>query len=180
MELQKIEPLLMDYALGATTPEVSALIEAYQEKDAQVQANLEQWRGVAQLARRAIPTEETVTVPIFPRQLLQSARRTMLWRRAAVWGAALAACLMLGYFAGSVGHHCSDMAAPLGGAPTTSVAITSVAPGSPAAALPVAAVGNFGSAAWWRAMAQRNAARPVRSSSNSFGNLSDLLQRFGG
>jgi anti-sigma-K factor RskA len=173
MELQKIEPLLMDYALGATTPEVSALIEAYQEKDAEVRTRLEQWRGVAQLAQRAIPAEESVTAPIFPRRKLQSARRTMLWRRAAAWGAALAACLMLGYFAGSQRRDRVETVATLGGAKVATLAA--------AADVPVAAVENFGSQAWWRAVAQQNADRPVRSSSSySFGNLSVLLQRFGG
>ncbi|HTQ37828.1 MAG TPA: hypothetical protein VMJ32_02305 [Pirellulales bacterium] len=175
MELQKFEPLLLDYALGVTTSEVSALIEAYQDKDADVRTQLEQWRGVAQLARRVIPTEEAVTVPIFPRQLLQTAGRTMWWRRAAVWGAALAACLAVGFFAGSVSQRHSEALA------RSSLSAGSLVASAPAVEhLPVAAVENFGSPSWWQAMAQRSADRTIRSPSYSIKNLPVLFHQLGG
>jgi hypothetical protein len=171
MELQNIEPLLLDYAWGATTPEVSALIEAYQEKDAEARSALEQWREVAQLARRAIPAQESITVPIFPWGRLQGIRRTAQWRRAAVRCAALAACLMLGYLMGSQVRDRAGMTATLNGARPTLATTTDV---------PVAAVKDFGSPSWWRAMAQQNANRPVRSSPYSFKNLSILFHQSGG
>jgi hypothetical protein len=174
MEPQKFEAIFMDYALGATTPEVAALIEAFQEKDADVRRHVAEWRGVTALARRAIPAQEFVNVPIFPRSRLQNALRSAQWRRTAVWGAALAACLMLGYFVGKRGFDRVEVPASSSGVPTALVA-------APAAAnVPVAAVNEFWSQSRLVAEAQRSAGQPVRSGSNAFGNLSVLLRQSGG
>jgi hypothetical protein len=173
MEMQKIGPLLMDYALGATDAEVSALIEALAAKDADVQTQLQQWGEVTALAKRAEPEREMANVPVFPRQELESARRVAIWRRTAVQIVALAACLMLGFFAGS---RLSGRAA-VSSNDAPQIAVTS-APVTGEG--PVAAVKDFWSPARLMAVAQSNAERPAPARSSSVGNLSTVFSQFGG
>lgn len=156
MEMQVIEPLLMDYALGATDVEVSALVEALAAKDGQVQVQLQEWGEVAALAKRAEPMREMADVPVFPRQELESARRARIWRRATVQVAALAACLMLGFFVGSqVNGRNRELELP--GAVSQMVVTHTTIPGE----VPVAAVKEFWSPARLIAVAQSNAERPA-------------------
>jgi anti-sigma factor RsiW len=163
MDTQKIELLLMDYALGATTPEVTALIEAYQETNPQVRAEVAQWRDIAAVARQAMEEKKSATPPVFPRRQLHSAGRHAQWRKAAVRITALAACLFLGYVAGS---QWNNRAAT----PATATAVSA----------PVAAVENFWSMSRLRAVAERDAAQSARPSASSVRNPSVLLQQFGG
>jgi anti-sigma factor RsiW len=100
MDTEKIESLLMDHALGATSADVAALIEAYIAKDDAARAKLEEWRqlaGSAKLALRADP----MILPAFPRQALQRSQRRKVFRLAA-WGAGMAACVALGFALGSL------------------------------------------------------------------------------
>jgi anti-sigma-K factor RskA len=176
MDTQKIEPLLMDYALGATSAEVSALIEAFQERDADVQACLRQWQEIADLTRRATAPHETVAVPVFPRSRLQTAQRTAQRRRTAVRVAALAACLLLGYLIGTEAHGRPDVASLAKSVPMTMVV-------SPASAdVPVATMNDFWSQSRLLAAMQRTSNRQPksRSSWNAIGNLWVLFHPSGG
>jgi len=176
MDMQKIEPLLMDYALGATSAEVSALIEAFQERDIEVRARLRQWQEIADLTRRATAPHETVAVPVFPRSRLQTAQRTAQWRRAAVWGAAMAACLVLGYMIGTQAHDRPEVVSLAAGLPKTRLA-------APAASdVPMATVNDFWSQSRLLAAIQRTSNRQPksRSSWNSIDNLSVLFHQSGG
>jgi anti-sigma factor RsiW len=176
MDMQKIEPLLMDYALGATSAEVSALIEAFQERDADVQACLRQWQEIADLTRRATAPHETVAVPVFPRSRLQTAQRTAQRRRTLVRIAALAACLLLGYLIGTEAHGRPEIASLTAGLPKTTLAT------SASADVPVATANDFWSQSRLLAAMQRTSNRQPksRSSWNSIGNLSVLFHPSGG
>jgi anti-sigma factor RsiW len=177
MDLNKIEPLLIDYALGAAPLEVAALIEAYVEKDAAAHSQLAQWQKVVDLAQRAIPESSTAHDPaaitVFPAGQLQIAKRHARWRKAATLATALAACLALGFFAGIQIN-----------LPLNKIAVASTRgnqqPASATAELPIAAVQNFGSPAWWRTVVQQNANRPERSSTYTLQNLSALFHPTGG
>ena len=173
MEMQKIEPLLMDYALGATDTEVSALVEALAAKDGHVRTQLEQWGEVAALAKRAEAVREMANVPVFPRQGLESARRAAIWRRTAVQVAAIAACLMLGFFVGSVNERNRELTLT-GDMPQMVVANTTIA-----GEVPVAAVKEFWSPARLVAVAQSNAERPAPARS-PVGNSSTMFFQSGG
>ncbi len=169
MDLQKIEPLLLDYALGATPPEVAALVEAYLETDTAARSQLAQWQSMVGLARRAIPEQAAAgAIPAFPHRQIQTAHKRARWQKAAAWAATMAACLTLGYFAGN----------QIRTQPNTS---TNIAAGdaqqqaSVTVEQPIAAVRNFGSPAWWRAMAQQNAKRPDRPSTYT---LKDLAAKY--
>lgn len=176
MDTQKIEPLLMDYALGATSAEVSALIEAFQERDADVQARLQQWQEIADLTRRAIAPHETVAVPVFPRSRLQTAQRNAQRRQTLVRIAALAACLLLGYLIGTESHGRPEVASLAAGFPKIRFA-------TPACAdVPVATVNDFWSQSRLLAAIQRTSNRQPKSQSswNSIGNFSVLFHPSGG
>jgi hypothetical protein len=92
--------LLMDHALGATTPETAAMIEALAQKDPGVLARLNEWRGITDLARRA-SADAPAALPEFPRQLNRS-RRIGEMRRFTGWGLAMAACIVAGFFLGNI------------------------------------------------------------------------------
>ncbi len=172
MDTQKIEPLLMDHALGATTPEVGALIEAFQEKDTEVRARLEKWLEVAELARRAMEERAVTALPAFPRRQLQVARRGMQRRRMLAWSGGLAACVLIGYLLGNRGHD----------HPATPAAVTAdPRPTSEAAVdVPVAGVKDLWSISRLRASAERNASRPVRSSATTLWNRWISFHQLGG
>lgn len=161
MDTQKIEPLLMDYALGATTPEVAALIEAFQETNADVRAQVSRWQNVANVARQAMDDGISNPLPVFPRRRLQSAQQRARWLWSAVRTAALAACLLLGYLAGIQGH---DRTSPAG-------AVSDV---------PIAAVHDFWSTERLRAVAEQDQAQKRGPTASGFRNPSLLLQQFGG
>ena len=172
MDTQKIEPLLMDHALGATTPEVGALIEAFQEKDTEVRARLEKWLGIAKLARRAMEETVVTALPAFPQRQLQVARLGTQRRRMLVWSAGLAACMLIGYLLGSRGH----------GHPATPAVVTADPRPTLAAAVavPLAGVDDFWSIERLRASAERDAARSVRSSANTLWNRWTSFHHLGG
>jgi|SRR5271170_8016435 len=99
MNTEKIESLLLDHALGATSGDVAALIEAYVAKDDAARAKLEQWRQLAGSAKRALQAGP-VMLPAFPRQALQRSQHRKVLRLAA-WGAGMAACVAVGFAIGS-------------------------------------------------------------------------------
>jgi anti-sigma-K factor RskA len=181
MDMQKIEPLLMDYALGGTSPEVSALIEALQEKDTGVRTEVDQWRSVAALARQTAPAEAAVNVPVFPVRRLKRARRVARVRQAAVWCSALAACLVLGYLVGNA-HGDRTKLATLAGQPAGVATVSSIAVNAMGESVPVAAVIDFWSPSRLIALAQRNSNRPIPtpSSWSGFSDPSTRLHSFGG
>ncbi|HZZ29702.1 MAG TPA: hypothetical protein VFE46_17025 [Pirellulales bacterium] len=175
MDLQKIEPLLIDYALDVAPPEVMALVEAYVEKDAVAGAQLVQWQSVVGLARRAIlnrnSTLALAAIPVFPRRRLQTAQRRTRMRKGATWAAALAACLTLGFFAGSQTQRQPN---------ATAAASGNQKPALGTAERPIAAVRNFGSLAWRRAMVQQIADRPEQPSNYALKDLMILYHPTGG
>jgi hypothetical protein len=178
MEPQQIEPLLIDYALGAASPEVSTLIEAFQAIDVDLKSRINQLRQLTELARQAIPAYQTLTVPLFPHRQLQSARRLSQWRRRAVRIAALAACLLLGI---SIGNRLRSPAMTSATTATALLSSTSTT-AAPADAVPVAAVDDFCSYSRFLAVTQRNVDRPAHSQPawHSFNDLSLLFHPLGG
>ena len=170
MDMQKIEPLLMDYALGGTSPEVSALIEALEEKDAGVRTEVDHWRSITALARQTAPVETAASVPLFPARWLERAGRVARYRQAAVWCAALGACLMLGYVIGNAQGD-RGQSATLTGKPVAIATSSNVS---------TVAVDGFWSPARLIAIQRESQRSQAQSSWNSFNKLSILFHPSGG
>ncbi|HUO10480.1 MAG TPA: hypothetical protein VM008_19400 [Phycisphaerae bacterium] len=101
MDMVKIEALLMDHALGGTSDEVGALVEAYVERDAAARARLEELRGTVGAAKRALASQP-VLLPAYPRGALEHSMQRHLWKRRVVAGAAIAACIAVGFLIGDL------------------------------------------------------------------------------
>ena len=114
MDIEKIEALLMDHALGGTSEEVAALVEAFVEKDAAARGRLEELCGTVGLAKRVMgadvpsamhaqgpfPEHGTRGLPALPRAAIERSLRRAMWKRRVLAGAAMAACVVLGTFCG--------------------------------------------------------------------------------
>jgi anti-sigma factor RsiW len=121
MNMEQIDSLLMDHALGAATPQEAAVIEALAEKDPAVRARLAEWRGLADLARRT-GADAPVALPPFPAHRFSNHRgrkwrrfftwfwfgvpmgfdadhRGGQWQRIVAWGVSMAACIAIGFAA---------------------------------------------------------------------------------
>ena len=126
-----LERLMIDDALGGLPPDVSALLAAFTAARPPDEAELSQWRKITNLARQVAEPEpaEQLSLPAFPR------RRVVAFqvRRFALAGAAMAACVLLGF-------HLNAWMTPPSLSPS-SVAQTSVAVVAPPA--PLLGVHNF-------------------------------------
>jgi hypothetical protein len=172
MDIQTIEPVLIDYVLGGATPEVAALVDAFQEKDAEAQACIERWSKLAGLARQAMENDQTRPLPAFPQRQMHVARQGAQRRRAMLWAASLAASLLVGYAIGNFGR--GRQMAP-------EVAMTRSRP-SPveAANRPSSNASDFWSVARMRDVAQRIAQRPAPAPQGALENRRVGFSRYGG
>ncbi len=166
MNNEKLEELIMDYALGATTSDVTLLLEALGEKDAEVNERLNEWECIADLARRAGETAHRPALPAFPRGELELARRSRVARRAVMWVAGAAACVAIGFFGGTLRY----TEAPTPQPERTVATVTAEAP--------VMAVADFWSVARLRAT-QNQRVKPATASFSTPFNWSQN-QRTGG
>jgi hypothetical protein len=168
MDAEKIEGLLMDHALGATSGDVAALVEAYVEKDAAARGKLEEWGALAAGAKRAMRTE-AVMLPEFPRKALEQAERRRWWGKSLLIGAGMAACVAMGFGSARLGEQ--------RGVPEPMVA-EAVVGGSTLSPQRVAAVQDFWSVARLRAYAL-NSPKPTEQTSSWMGRFQSST-RFGG
>jgi len=115
-----LERLMIDDALGGLPPDVSALLAAFTAARPADEAELSQWRKITNLASRAAEplTPEKYSLPAFPR------RRILAFqvRRFALAGAAMAACLLLGFYLNAWMTPSSQPPAPIVGSPIAIVA----------------------------------------------------------
>jgi anti-sigma factor RsiW len=153
MDAERMDALLMDHALGETTPDVAALVEAYVEKDAAARATLEEWRATAGLATRALQGKPVV-LPAFPRAALVRSQTLRQWRSRILWGTGMAACLALGV---AVGIRWNSQEQP----PVVPLAQAPVVP-LPPPPMRIAAVRDFWSISRLRAIAE-NTPKPVKA-----------------
>jgi anti-sigma factor RsiW len=172
MDIQTIEPVLIDYVLGGATPEVAALVEAFQEKDAEAQACVKRWRTVAGLARQAMGSDQSTSLPTFPERKLQVARQMAQRRQAIVWAAALAASVLIGYLIGMNGRD-RKMASEIATAGSRPAHVETTSN-------PESSDADFWSMARIREVAERNAARPPRAPAASLENRWDGFPHYGG
>jgi hypothetical protein len=100
MDTQQLDSLILDYSLGALPPDVAALLEAYAATNPRLEVRMAEWRGTADLARRAGQGPRTA-LPAFPRRRLEQADRSAHARRAVGWITAAAACILIGFAAGA-------------------------------------------------------------------------------
>jgi anti-sigma-K factor RskA len=186
MDLQQIDSLLMDHALGGTTPEEAAVIEALAEKDSTVRARLDEWRGLANLARRTA-SDAPVALPPFPAHRFSSQggrkwrrfftwlwfgvpmgfdadNRGGQWQRVVAWGVSMAACIAIGF---AVGRPWGQQ--PSG--PSGVVAVVNTAPAAPIVAVSMRSgeENGFWSESRLRAYAMEHAGRPA-AATNPFVN----------
>jgi hypothetical protein len=154
MDAEKLNALLIDHALGETTPDVAALVEAYIEKDPAARATLEEWRATAGLAKRAL-RENPVILPAFPREALERSQTMRQWRTRILWGAGMAACLAVGFM---IGTRWDEPATQVAQEPNAIPSPTSPLPTSPAH---IAAVPDFWSISRFRAIAE-NSQKPAK------------------
>ncbi len=63
--LEKMEGVLMDYAVGETSAEVSAMVEALMEREELVRRKVEEWRRIVGDARGAMREKMKVELPAF-------------------------------------------------------------------------------------------------------------------
>src|ERR1044071_598 len=96
-----LQRLLVDRSLGALSPDVAGLLEAWLARDADALRLACEFDRTALLARCAMPAAGHVRLPGFPRARLERAGTVLRLRRIAGRVAALAACLVLGF---SLGH----------------------------------------------------------------------------
>ena len=165
MNSDKLDGLMVDYSLGAVPEDVAILLEALAEKDADFRERIDQWRGVADLARRADESPRTA-LPAFPRQRLESARYARQARRAMIWTAAAAACIAVGFF-GGLWRQIKPSAPP-------QTHVVTVAP----AEAPVASVADFWSVSRLRAEQEQ---RARIKNGNGFGGMTlNEIRQLGG
>ncbi len=96
MDTKTLEALLLDRALGALSPEVEALLDAYLEHDAVAGQRATEFSDAAIAARRALASNAAADLPAFPRQQIEALRKT---RRQLAWvrnAGGLAAVIVLG------------------------------------------------------------------------------------
>ena len=96
---QQLEQLLLDHALGACPPEVEALLETYLEDHPDTRLQLDGWRSIADPARTTL-ADPPRPLPPFPRRKLQTAQNRRHFLRMSALCSGLAACLVIGAFAG--------------------------------------------------------------------------------
>ena len=97
---EQLEMLLLDRSLGGCTPEVSALLDAYLEKDAEARLEAERWGSLVGRARAAMGAERAVLPPFPLERLLRRERRQRVWRMGAVISG-VAACVVAGVLVGA-------------------------------------------------------------------------------
>jgi hypothetical protein len=90
---QTLERLMIDDALGALAPDVSALLSEYTQNVGAADQQRLRWRELAEAARQAMGTPAAEALPPFPSRQLRAAR---LWHSGRI-GLAIAAVLLLGF-----------------------------------------------------------------------------------
>jgi anti-sigma factor RsiW len=90
---QTLERLMIDDALGALAPDVSALLSDYTQRMGTVDQQRMRWRQLADAARAAMDAPAVEALPPFPAGQLRAAR---LWHTGRI-GMAIAAVLLVGF-----------------------------------------------------------------------------------
>lgn len=101
MKQDDLEQLILDCALGALSPQVEQLLDAYLVFDAESALQLQQMKHTVSLASKAMERGDAKqSLPPFPvKALLKTHRqRRSLWR--VTQAAAIAACLVLAFMSG--------------------------------------------------------------------------------
>lgn len=97
MDRETLESLMLDRALGGLSPEVAALLDAYLATSPEARAQAAAFEQVAAAAREALRSENLVTLPAFPLQRMERARRIGRGLRLAGYIGSMAACVLIGF-----------------------------------------------------------------------------------
>lgn len=118
MDREVLERLATDRALGALTPDVERLLEAYLRLDSPSAAAAGEIERTVELARASLGEKQPSSMPAFPVAGFMQIERWHRRVRQVTYGVGLAACLVLGIALGRLAVPATDGQAKPGYGPT--------------------------------------------------------------